>query len=129
MNMGTQADETAVNEPLGPKYDVGDLLVIPVHNGNAVGEVIKVYEDYYAAQKNYELSFKTILKKGPNYDDHTPHYLCQINNSTRAPIGVCEPDAKLKRKGADPLAEGKKKKAEEQAMTRGRAAKPTPPRA
>lgn len=84
-----------VNLPVRPEplYRPGDAIWIV---DKFVGEVEKVFADYDSAVANHQGHYPTILKQGPKYCEEDYHYFCRVMNSTRAPIAVCESEARLK---------------------------------
>lgn len=78
---------------MSAKFNVGDQLVIL---GKYHAKVLKVFPDFKTASEQYERSFQTICKVGACFSDSSPAYLCEIENKTRAHIGVSEGDAALR---------------------------------
>lgn len=77
-----------------PAFKPGDSIWIVE---KFVGEVVMVFDDLADANERYDGHFDTILKKTPKWRPHDFHYFCTIKNSTRAPIAVCERDARRKK--------------------------------
>lgn len=79
------------------KFEIGDKLSIPGHNGHYVCLVVHRYPDLETAVDQYERSFRSILqsprgKPKPNQ----PFYYCEVDNSTHKALGVAESAATLK---------------------------------
>lgn len=82
-------------------YGPGDVVFIHANSGKFVAEVVKGYPSYEEAEADYELSYQTIVKKGPLYDYKAEHYLCHLANPGKSPIGACVLDTTLKAKCED----------------------------
>jgi hypothetical protein len=82
-------------------YGPGDVVFIHANSGKFVAEVVRGYPNYDEAEADYELSFQTIVKKGPLYDYTAEHYLCHLANPGKSPIGACVLDTTLKAKCED----------------------------
>jgi hypothetical protein len=100
-------DETQSGEHKSPtatkefKYEIGDLINIPAHNGKFVAKVVKRYPSLEDAVDQYEASFRTILSSpfGKAKEDQNFYY-CEVDNSTHKHVGVAEEHATLKRAAA-----------------------------
>ncbi len=76
-----------------PAFKPGDSIWIVE---KFVAEVVMVFDDLADATERYDGHFDTILKKTAKWRAHDFHYFCTVKNSTRAPIAVCERDARRK---------------------------------
>jgi hypothetical protein len=93
-------DETA---PKGdtptPEYEfrAGDKVFIPTHNGKYVASVVHCYPNLDAACEEYKGSYRTILQSPfGKAKPAQPYYYCEVDNSTRKPLGVAQEHASLK---------------------------------
>jgi hypothetical protein len=91
----TEAREVP-EEPVELSHKAGDVIFIHANSGKFVAEVVSGYPTYADAEADFDLSFQTIVKKGPLYDYGAPHYLCRLSNPGRSLVGACELDTSPK---------------------------------
>jgi hypothetical protein len=83
-------------DPNAPPYGAGDKIFIHGNNGKFIAVVKDRFENYTEAEAAYERSFQTITKRGPRYSYDAAHYLCNLANPAKTPVGACELDTELK---------------------------------